>query len=69
MIYEFKALYKSKSGEHSMQRTQNVLIIEVTRLSKVNRSHENCRPIHQVYHTDVRGRARGCVHECMCVCV
>ena len=35
MIYECKVLYKSKSREHLMQSTQNVSILEVTRLSNV----------------------------------
>lgn len=35
MIYEFKVLYKSKSREHSIQRTQNISIVGITPLSKV----------------------------------
>jgi hypothetical protein len=57
---------------HSIQRTQNVLFVEVTRLSTVTNSTITV-VLHQVNHTYDRGRARVSVCECMgayvCVCM
>jgi len=66
MIYEFKVLYKSKSRELSVQRTQNVSIVEVTRLSKVTNSTRTV-DLHTKYIILMSVGGRACVYVSVCM--